>query len=88
MAAKPLHIEHANREDLLQVPSIGIERVKVILDRRKALGGTMTKFEFLELGFPSSCTQKILDEYYIQFYERVESLNKPDMLSVQTSADF
>ena len=69
MAAKPLHIEHAVREDLLQVPGIGVERVKVILAHSKALGGTMTEFEFLELGFLSSCTQKILDKNYIQFSE-------------------
>ena len=53
MAAKPLHIEHASKEDLLQVPGIGVERLKVIL-------------EFLELGFPSNCTQKILDGNDIQ----------------------
>ena len=88
MAAKPLHIEHAGREDLLQVPGIGVERVKVILACRKALGGTMTEFEFLELGFPSSCTQKILDENYIQFSERVEGSDKSNMLSVQSSANF
>ena len=88
MAAKPLHIEHASREDLLQVPGIGVERVKVILARRKALGGAMTEFEFLELGFPSSCTQKILDENYIQFSEQVEGSDKSSMLSVQSSADF
>ena len=88
MAAKPLHIEHASREDLLQVPGIGVERVKVILARRKALGGTMTELEFLELGFPSSCTQKILDENYIQFSEQVVGLDKSSLLSVQSSADF
>ena len=88
MAAKPLHIEHASREDLLQVPGIGVERVKVILARRKALGGTMTESEFLELGFPSSCTQKILDENYIQFSEQVVGSDKSNMLSVQSSADF
>ena len=65
-----------------------MERVKVILARRKALGGTMTKFEFLELGFPSSCTQKILDENYIQFSEQVVGLDKSSLLSVQSSADF
>ena len=88
MAAKPLHIEHASREDLLQVPGIGVERVKVILARRKALGGTMTEFEFLELGFPSSCTEKILDENYIQFSEQVVGSDKSSMLSVQSSTDF
>ena len=88
MAAKPLHIEHASREDLLQVPGIGVERVKVILARRKALGGTMTELEFLEIGFPSSCTQKILDENYIQFSEQVVGLDKSSLLSVQSSADF
>ena len=88
MAAKPLHIEHAGREDLLQVPGIGVERVKVILARRKALGGTMTEFEFLELGFPSSCTQKILDEHYIRFSEQVVGLDKSSLLSVQSSANF
>ena len=35
MAAKPLHIEHASREDLLQVPGIGVGRFKVILACRK-----------------------------------------------------
>ena len=69
MATKPLHIEHASREDLLQVPGIGVERVKVIVAHRKAFGGTMTESEFLELGFPSRCTGKILDESYIQFSE-------------------
>ena len=88
MAAKPLHIEHASREDLLQVPGIGVERVKVMLAHRKALGGTMTELEFLELGFPSSCTQKILDENYIQFFEQVVGLDKSSLLSVQSSADF
>ena len=65
-----------------------MERVKVILARRKALGGTMTEFEFLELGFPSSCTQKILDENYIQFSEQVVGSDKSSMLSVQSSTDF
>ena len=59
-----------------------MERVKVILARRTALGGTMTESEFLELGFPSSCTQKILDKNYIQFSERVEGSDKSNMLSV------
>ena len=88
MAAKLLHIEHAGREDLLQVPGIGVERVKVILAHRKALGRTMTEFEFLELGFPSSCTQKILDENYIQFSERVVGSDKSNMLLVQSSTNF
>ena len=48
----------------------------------------MTESEFLELGFPSNCTQKILDENYIQFSEQIEGSDKSDMLSVQTSADF
>ena len=54
-----------------------------ILARSEALGGTMTEFEFLEVGFPFFCIQKVLDENYIKLSERIEG-SESNMLSVHS----